>query len=162
MGEGLCSTFFLMEKLLLMLDFPGLAAPAKFEVTSPKTRSYNCIAWAAGEVRRRWWPDKMKVDFWPKGVEREVTLAAFTVAFATLGYQTCESGDLEVGYEKIAIFLKPGGTPAHAARQLANGLWTSKLGSDQDIEHDLHCVEGSSYGRVKQFMKRPLQAGGGG
>jgi hypothetical protein len=146
-----------MEKLLLMADFPGLAPPAQFEVTSPKTPLYNCTAWAAGETRRRWWPDRMKVDFWPKGVERVQTLAAFIAAYETLGYEACDSGDAEVGFEKVAIFLKPGGTPAHAARQLADGRWTSKLGNNQDITHDLCGVECDCYGKVKQFMRRPLR-----
>lgn len=146
-----------MDKLALMVEFPQLAPPAKFEITSPRTRAYNCIAWTAGETQRKWWPDKMKVDYWPKEVARETTLPAFVAAYATLGYRECESGELELGFEKIAIFTKPAGTPAHAARQLSNGRWTSKLGSESDIEHDLRGVECSQYGQVKQFMKRPLR-----
>jgi len=53
----------------------------------------------------------MKVDFWPKGVERVQTLAAFIAAYETLGYEACDSGDAEVGFEKVAIFLKPGARP---------------------------------------------------
>jgi hypothetical protein len=98
----------------------------------------------------------MRVDFWPKGAERVETLAAFIAAYETLGFKVCDSGDAEAGFEKIAIFLKPAGTPAHAARQLANGRWTSKLGSDQDIAHDLRAVECRHYGQAKQFMRRPL------
>lgn len=146
-----------MEKLELILELPGLAA-AEFEITSPKTKTYNCIAWAAGETHRRWWPDKMKVEYWPPGVVREQTVTAFMAAYATLGYEACEKDDLENGYEKIAIFLKPGGTPTHAARQLPSGRWTSRLGPSQDIEHDLRSVEGRGYGQAKQFMRRPMRA----
>src|SRR5258708_36198713 len=108
-----------MDKLDLKLLFPGLAA-SQFEITSSRTPLYNCIAWAAGETHRKWWPDRMKVDHWPKGVVRESTLPAFITAYGTLGYETCDNGDFEVGFEKIAIFTKPAGTPAHAARQLPN------------------------------------------
>jgi hypothetical protein len=145
-----------MDKLELMLTFPRLAPPATFEVTSKPTPAYNCIAWAAGETHRKWWPDKMKVDYWPKEVPREVTLAAFVSAYGTLGYEKCENGEPEPGYEKIAIYTKPAGTPAHAARQLPNGRWTSKLGREDDIEHDLRGVECSQYGEARQFMRRPV------
>jgi hypothetical protein len=97
----------------------------------------------------------MRVDFWPKGVPRETTLAAFVAAYSTLGFQACDNGDLEQGFEKLAIFLKPAGTPAHAARQLSNGSWTSKLGDHEDIQHELSAVECPTYGQVGQFMKRP-------
>jgi hypothetical protein len=143
-----------MDKLELKLCFPGLAA-CRFEITSPRTRFYNCIAWAAGETHRKWWPDKMKVEYWPEGVPREATLAAFVAAYATLGYQICENGDFEADFEKIAVFTKPAGTPTHAARQLPSGTWTSKLGDEEDIEHELRGVEGARYGSVRQFMKRP-------
>src|SRR5262245_254612 len=127
-----------MDKLDLMVHFPKLAAPATFEITSPETVAYNCIAWAAEDTSRKWWPDKMGVGYWPQGVPREATLATFIKAFAALGYEECEDGSLEPEFTKIAIFTKPAGTPAHAARQLPNGRWTSKLGSEVDIEHDLH------------------------
>jgi hypothetical protein len=107
----------------------------------------------------------MKVDYWPKDVPREATLVAFVAAYSTLGYRECETGDLEAGFEKIAIFIKPGGTPAHAARQLPNGKWTSKLGNEEDIEHDLHGVECACYGAVRQFMRRlaaPVERRGSG
>jgi hypothetical protein len=142
-----------MDKLDLIVLFPKLAS-TQFEITSPRTKLYNCIAWAAGETNRKWWPDKMNVDFWPKGVAREATLAAFITAYNTLGYEPCDNGDFEIGFEKIAIFLKPAGTPAHAARQLGNGKWTSKLGNEEDIEHELNGVECQQYGQAKKFMKR--------
>ncbi len=146
------------EKLDLMTDFPRLSPPAQFEITSDKSAKYNCIAWAAGETHRKWWPDKMRVDYWPPGVPRETTLTAFIATFQKLGYEPSDHADLESGFEKIAIFAKPAGTPAHAARQLPNGKWTSKLGRLQDIEHSLTDVECTTYGQVKQFMKRRVRS----
>ena len=98
----------------------------------------------------------MGVGYWPEGVPREKTLEAFVAAYATRGYTVCADGSLEPGFEKIAIYTKPAGTPAHAARQLPSGSWTSKLGDEQDIEHELEGVECIRYGSVKQFMRRPL------
>jgi len=43
----------------------------------------------------------------------------------------------------------------HAARQLPDGRWTSKLGRLEDIEHDTpDDVAGGLYREVAQFMKR--------
>lgn len=146
-----------MDKLDIILEFPRLAAPAQFEITSKRTQTYNCIAWAAGEDKRKWWPDKMKVHYWPKGILREPSLPAFMSAFAAMGYKECEDEHFEAGFEKIAIFTKAS-KPTHAARQLANGKWTSKLGDEEDIEHELRGVEGLAYGEVRKIMKRPLNS----
>lgn len=134
-------------------DFPRLVG-ASFRVTSPETPEYNCIAWAAGTNDRWWWPeDPFGVAYWPPGVARETTLAAFTSAYATLGYEPCDSPGLEEGFEKIALYVI-GNNPTHAARQLPSGLWTSKLGPQEDIEHTLEAVEGPAYGRLALVLKR--------
>jgi hypothetical protein len=65
---------------------------------------------------------------------------------------------LEPGSEKIAVFANAKGVPTHAARQLASGFWTSKLGVSEDIEHRLRDLEGDIYGTVALIMKRPLPA----
>jgi hypothetical protein len=92
---------------------------------------------------------------WPPGVVRERTLTAFLQAFATLGYTPCPDGSLEPGWEKVALYATDEG-PAHAARQVDNGRWSSKLGPDDDIEHDLEGLYSTSYGSVVQFLRRPL------
>jgi hypothetical protein len=48
--------------------------------------------------------------------------------------------------------------PRHAARQLPNGRWASKLGREDDVEHDSEKgVSGDNYGTVVAYMKRPAQ-----
>jgi hypothetical protein len=143
----------------LELVFPALRGTA-YQVTSPPTRKYNCIAWAAGDTAQWWWPTEAPSDrkfHWPPGVPREVTLEAFRAAFATLGYVVCDDDRLEAGYEKIALFVLLG-VLKHAARQLASGRWTSKLGESEDIEHALHDLTGMVYGSVVSVMKRPFAA----
>ncbi len=141
--------------------FPGLRRSA-YEVTSPPTDDYNCIAWAAGATDIWWWPigDPQRVH-WPGGVPREETLEAFREVFAALGYAVCNHSELEPGYEKVALFANAVGFPTHAARQLLTGRWTSKLGQLEDIEHMLQDLEGTEYGSVMLVMKRPLPATGG-
>ena len=107
-----------------------------FAATSPATPEYNCIAWAAGETDRWWWPDPMRLGAWPPGVPRQETLEAFLQAYETLGYEPCESDTLDPGVEKVAIYVDDAGRPTHAARQLPSRKWTSKLGRAEDIEHD--------------------------
>ena len=96
--------------------FPRLAT-TQYEVTSPETTDYNCIAWAAGSIDCWWWPDLDESFFWPTGIERHETLPAFIRAFAVLGYSECLTGDYEGDLEKVAVFAA-NGQPTHAARQL--------------------------------------------
>jgi hypothetical protein len=129
-------------------------------VTSEATYLYNCIAWAAHEDDRWWWPVPPDVSYWPQGVAREETLEAFAGAYATRGFERCLDGLSENGYEKIVIYAL-GGTPTHAARQLLNGCWTSKLGNDVDVQHDTpealiqeHASCRVTYGVPVQYLRR--------
>src|SRR5213595_2734466 len=78
--------------------FPLLSS---FEVTSPPSKRYNCIAWAAGEDHLWWWPHG---PYWPEGVAKDETIEAFSLAYRRLGYAPCESIELEQGLLKIALY----------------------------------------------------------
>jgi hypothetical protein len=134
-------------------SFPHLKK-SEFQICSPESVEYNCIAWAAGRSDVLCWPNNMM--FWPLTCPCEETVDAFIAFFATLGYKPCKDGEKERGIEKIALYAK-GSKPKHAARQLRSGKWTSKLGISFDIEHDLKDLEGSTYGNVVLFLCRPLQ-----
>lgn len=41
------------------------------------------------------------------------------------------------------------------ARQLSKDEWASKLGQDLDVAHPLEAVEGSIYGDVALFLRKP-------
>jgi len=98
----------------------------------------------------------MGSDYWPDGVPRSVSLDAFIHAYETLGYQHCEGAEHEPGFEKIALYVKREGKPTHAARQMPDGRWTSKLGRAEDITHRLNALVGDMYGNVAQIMRRTL------
>jgi hypothetical protein len=141
--------------------FPGLRGTG-YQVTSPLDKTYNCIAWAAGDTSRWWWPvdaDPLQKAYWPPNALRTLTLEAFCEAFATLGYAVCNDDRSEAGYEKVALFALLG-EPKHAARQLPSGRWTSKLGRGEDIEHGLHDLTGMVYGSVVLVLKRALTGTG--
>jgi hypothetical protein len=134
--------------------FPHLT-PENHRVTSPPDARYNCIAWVAGDTDRWWQPGVC----WPTPAEAgDWGLGALEAAFRALGYATCADGSLEPGFEKVVLF-GDGVFYTHAARQLPNGKWTSKLGGAEDIEHDTpDDVAGGIYGAVARFMKRPVPA----
>lgn len=96
--------------------------------------------------------------FWPIPIDSKdpVTLTAFIEAFKTEHYEICSDAAFEDGYEKVAIYVDQSSEPTHAARQLPSGVWTSKMGKGEDIEHDtLEVIENIHYGKPKIFLKRP-------
>jgi hypothetical protein len=132
--------------------FPRLT-PENHRVTSPETTDYNCIAWAARDTEHCRQPG----IHWPAAVESdEYGMESLQEAFHALGFEACTDGTPESGFEKVALY----GNQAfytHAARQLPNGKWTSKLGAAEDIEHDApENVAHGVYGQVVQFMKRSI------
>ena len=137
--------------------FPRLT-PNNHVLTSPEDFAYNCIAWAAGDKGRFWWPQPVvPYLYWPQGVCREVARHCFVGAFATLGYQEAEALDWSwtAGVEKVVLYEDSSGTPTHAARQLPSGRWTSKLGRNVDIEHlQPEDVEGPAYGTAAVLLAR--------
>ncbi|WP_437652365.1 DUF7689 domain-containing protein [Sorangium sp. So ce1182] len=134
-----------------------------FRESSQKTETYNCIAFAAGDTLH-WWepyviPPTQHGIYWPSSATPDNTLDAWAEAFATCGFVPCEDGSLEEGLVKVAIYADEEDTPQHAARQLADGRWASKLGDLEDIEHTAtDALEEGEYGRVKLYLQRPRRA----
>ena len=137
-------------------DFPRLTA-SHYRGTSPPDVAYNCVAWAAGDTGHWWQPGV----HWPVPTSRDdFGVGALEKAFRSLGYEACPDESLEAGFDKVAIYGF-GFFYTHAARQLPNGKWTSKLGKAEDIEHDSpDDVAGGIYGEVVQFMRRPRPSDG--
>jgi len=138
------------------LDFPNLKT-GDWNQSSDADDGYNCIAFAVHDTRQFWDPDMIGVRgyYWPPGVPIDFSVNTLVRVYELHGFRKCNNGDVEAGYEKIAIYgIASEGT--HAARQLADGRWTSKLGTDEDIEHDTpEGLESELYGNVKTFMRRP-------
>lgn len=135
---------------------PNLLADG-YDVKSIETWDYNCIGFAAGDEHNWWWPDPDGDGFWPIQ-ERDETLDCFERAFRTLGFLRCSDPSLEPGFEKVAVYVDKG-IPTHAAKQLPNGKWKSKLGPWEDIEHNsLFGLEGDepAYGKPALYMRKPI------
>jgi hypothetical protein len=144
--------------------FPQLRRD-EYRKTSDEDGKYNCIAHAATRDDNWWWPVGPDIEgvYWPEGVAIAETIEAFIHAYETEGYSVCQTHELEDGIEKIAIYVEAD-IPTHAARQLEDGCWTSKLGDWEDIRHrtlealetgddDTH--QGLAYGKVAVIMGRP-------
>jgi hypothetical protein len=70
------------------------------------------------------------------------------------GFVECDGDRIEDGFEKIAIYSEDG-EYNHAARQPPGGRWASKLGREEDIEHDsLEALVGPEFATVTHYMKR--------
>ena len=137
--------------------FPGLRG-TPWAIKSRKTKRYNCFAWAAREKHRRW--DFAKGAYWPPGVHRLSGIAYLVGAYLAEGFSVCHqaacqkydsTSDSIVLYERNRI-----GT--HAARLLANGRWSSKLGDIEDVQHQTpEALSGTRYGGPIVYMKRKRQ-----
>ncbi len=70
-----------------------------------------------------------------------------------LGFRESTDTEWQPGATNVALFARDG-HPMHAARQIEGGQWTSKLGSLQDIVHDLRAIEGDRYGNVAAIFTK--------
>jgi hypothetical protein len=149
------------ERVYVMMHlkdlFPSLN-PKNYLKTSDSTVNYNCIAWAAG-YNDMWWEPLPRSDYyWPEGFPVSYSVETLCRVFEGLGYVVCDNNpSSEDGYEKVAIYGELSNNEyTHAARQLTNGKWTSKLGGLEDIQHNsLEALCGTEYGTVRYILKRP-------
>jgi hypothetical protein len=139
------------------VHFPDLKNEG-FKITSPKNPGYNCIAWAASNDEQWWEPDPLGTYYWPNDLKREYSLDVYVKLYEKFGYTICKSSRVEKLFEKVAIYVSEDNVPLHAARQLKNGKWTSKLGKHHDIEHTLKGLQGKVYGSVAVILKRALKS----
>lgn len=129
----------------------------RFELTSPKARRYNCIAFAAGDESQWWQPPRPGLSaYWPDGVSTSKAVESLVACFRTLGYQEPATDADAADAERVAIYMDDDGHWTHAARQQADGTSVSKMGGWEDIEHaEAADVCGPAYGQVHMILERP-------
>lgn len=134
--------------------FPGLGG-TPWAIKSRRTKRYNCLAWAAREKHRRW--DFAKGAYWPPGVKRASGIAYLVGAFQAEGFSVCNENDCQA-YDSTAdsiVVYEMNRIGTHAARLLANGMWSSKLGDLEDVQHKTpEDISGIIYGNPIVYMKR--------
>jgi hypothetical protein len=145
---------------ITQIQLPGLK-PDNSEKLSEVSGKYNCIAFAAGDVSRRWDPPIDGVldpgQYWPKGAPEDFDLTSLIKVYELHGFSLylgeTNNGDFDV----IALYAHDDEEGTHAARFNRDGYWTSKLGAREDIRHDhLSSLEGDhpAYGSVRLLMSR--------
>jgi len=134
-------------------SFPSLVGTDYSEESDP-TDIYNCIAFAFGDTQNWWWPKKGYGMYWPPGFPISDSVETLTKIFEVHGYSACDHYEQESGYEKVVIYSRDGRIK-HAARQMKSGRWASKLGEEQDIEHECAVYkEETAYEIVTQALRR--------
>lgn len=137
-------------------EFPNLRRSGCV-VTSESDPRYNCVAYAAGDLTRKWDSGMMQLPgyYWPPGAQRGSGIEALVSAFEVIGYEMCQGPDLEEGYEKVALYVDRLGLWTHAAKQEEDGWWSSKLGDGIDIRHRTpQAVYNRTYGQVMYYIRR--------
>jgi len=141
--------------------FPNLTA-TKQTITSPIDANYNCVAWAVNETLRWWEPYGLIIPasfppyYWPDDLPQNLLPQTFIRLFEAHGFEVTDDNRLEHDFEKLALYVRENKFQ-HVARQLPNGRWTSKIGTNEDIEHGLGDLESDipyGYGKASIFMKR--------
>lgn len=134
--------------------FPRLCGTS-WTIKSRKTKRYNCFAWAAREKHRRW--DFAKGAYWPSGAKRLSGIAYLVGAYLAEGFSVCNKSDCQT-YDSTAdsiVVYEMNRIGMHAARLLANGMWSSKLGDLEDVQHKKpEDISGTTYGNPIVYMKR--------
>ena len=104
------------------------------------------------------WPeeDADGVSVWPHCNDGKTDIKTFIEAFTENGFEVCNDNLEENHTQKVALYCYPGTFECtHAARQLSNGLWTSKLGESNDIQHSTpYTIQGRIYGNVACILRR--------
>ena len=132
--------------------FPNMGTEG-YSITSPEDPNYNCIGWALGDNEQWWWPvENISGTYWPEGIPYQETVSVVAQIFLLRGY---EEVALEDPSAEVVIYAHADGVPTHVARKNSAGVWASKLGLSEDIEHaTTRALEGALYGQVVSAFVR--------
>ncbi|MGR3317359.1 MAG: DUF7689 domain-containing protein [Candidatus Anammoxibacter sp.] len=142
--------------------FPNLR-PTTDTIKSPIDLNHNCFAYAIRDTLH-WWepygsilPGSFPEYHWPNELPHNKLPQTLVSFFEIHGFEITDDPDHEIGVEKLALYVRDNEV-THAARQLPNGRWKSKIGNKEDILHDLDELESDipyGYGEATIFMRRP-------
>ncbi len=155
------------NRLELIRVFPNLKEDTNFQILSPQTPVYNCIAWAMGYTDR--WVDPYIGPgcWWPDGVIRSYSSDALIKAFEAEGFELSDNELLEEGYAKVVLYKKHDDDLwTHASKLVSADVEYSKFGRSFDGQHSHNVLcttsdghEKESYGISYAIMKKKLTHG---
>jgi hypothetical protein len=139
--------------------FPKLL-PSEYRRISKAAPRYNCMAFANGDKRHWWEPERHGGGFrWPDTVSKKSTVEAHAEVFEQDGFTRTTSRSHDPEFEKVAIYADSNGAFSHVTKSDGR-VWKSKLGKGQDIEHpSLDVLEGNQYdeyGTVVVLLQRRM------
>lgn len=140
----------------MKLRLPKIDSLMKDEnFTSKPTFKYNCVGYAVGKPS--WFdPSDDEGMQWHDDVARDTKISSYIEFFKKHGFEECDDGKPEAGWEKIAVFGQFG-MFEHVAIQTVDGYWLSKLGELEDIVHpqsSIQDMESNHYGKIVRYMRR--------
>jgi hypothetical protein len=113
---------------------------------------YNCISHTLNINNDISWPFDNN-NYWP--VSRDLTKESFDKFYEFHGFEKMNLLDFsyEPKYIKVALYTNKG-IPTHAAIQVDEFFWESKIGELGIIKHDLFEIEDNVYGEVTQIYRK--------
>jgi len=135
---------------LFRRQFPNLT---DFELYENTSDLYNCISHSIGMKVWAWPKEGGHRNYWPISNMNE-DKKSFDEFYAYHGYNICNMDfRYNPNYSKIALYGKDN-NPKHAAKQIDEIWWESKIGQSEIIRHKLFDLEGFKYGDVIEIYQK--------
>lgn len=114
---------------------------------------YNCISHTLN-IKNKWsWPKSVDSDnYWPISNISE-TIDAFDEFYEYHGFTKTNMNKIYLGKNKIVLY-SIGEIPKHAALQIKDDLYESKMGRGEIIRHDPFDIENSIYGNIVRLYEK--------
>lgn len=129
-------------------------------INNSESDNYNCISHTLG-IKDKWsWSyDKNEIyeydydHYWP--VRCELTKESFDDFYEYHGFEKIKLLDFSYNpkYTKVVLYTN-NGVPTHAAIQINEFFWESKIGMFGILRHDLFEIENDVYGEVTQIYRK--------
>lgn len=121
-------------------------------IPNSESMEYNCISHTLNINNDISWPFDNN-NYWP--VSRNLTKESFDKFYEFHGFEKMNLLDFSYDskYIKVALYTNKG-IPTHAAIQVDEFFWESKIGELGIIKHDLFEIEDNVYGEVAQIYRK--------
>ena len=133
--------------------YPNINIYINFIPKSPVSDDYNCIAWSLGIDYMSVGHENLRGIYQPPNISKIPNINNDKRMYNYYGFIDADDSSIEIGYEKIVIYIKDG-IVTHAAKQYNKDWWHSKMGASVDAIHHLNAIQGAIYGYPEFYMKR--------
>lgn len=140
--------------------YPRIKLGVNFIPKSPICDEYNCIAWSLDIDYMSVGHENLTGIYWPDNISKIPNINNYKRMYNSYGFIDASTSDLEEGFKKVAIYVRgtnpKTGIVVHAAKQIDDIWWSSKMGDNIDGIHHLDAIQGILYGYPRFFMKKPI------